>query len=125
MRLAFTRIAADVAAGDTLAVAFQRAGADPALAVVVHTGEKSGTLPATLSAFAKAEQEAGEHALRLLVRASTTAFILGVFVYLGWRSFAQVTEVRESLERLLDVDVKGLAPSVTDGLKELQQALDQ
>jgi Type II secretion system (T2SS), protein F len=121
---ALTAVASAVRSGATLAEAFERAGIDAGLRTVVATGERSGTLPQSLSAYAQLERDAGLHNLRMTARLSTTVFALGAFAYLGWRAFAQVNEVRETFDRLLDVDPRQLVPGLEEGLRELRQAVE-
>lgn len=124
LREALTAVANAVQGGATLAEAFERAGIDAGLRTVVATGERSGTLPQSLSAYAQLERDAGLHNLRMTARLSTTVFALGAFAYLGWRAFAQVNEVRETFDRLLDVDPRQLVPGLEEGLRELRQAVE-
>lgn len=130
LRRTLRAAAAAVEGGATLAEAFAGAGAEPALRIIVATGEKSGTLPASLLAYARSEKTAGEHALRLCVRALTVGFMVGAFAYLGWRSFAQVMEVRQAFDHLFDGESgpqrllpEGLVPRLEESLRELGKTL--
>jgi type II secretory pathway component PulF len=122
---AFERAAEGAARGETLVDSFRNAGQVPATFLsVVAAGERAGTLAASLRTFATAELHAGEHALQLLVRGTAIGFALLVFGYLSWRSFAQVTEVRENVEKAVDTILDGKdLPRLLDQFQELERDL--
>jgi type II secretory pathway component PulF len=104
----FARTATAVERGLGLAEAFREAGPMPPVFLqVVATAERAGSLPDSLQTLADDERREALHGLKLFVRGATIAFALAVFAYLGWRAFAQVTEIRDSLEKVLDQTLDG------------------
>ena len=104
----FAGTATAVERGLGLAEAFQEAGPMPPVFLqVVATAERAGSLPDSLKTLADDEHREAVHGLKLFVRGATIAFGLAVFAYLGWRTFAQVTEIRDSLEKALDQTLDG------------------
>jgi general secretion pathway protein F len=122
---AVRRAAEAVSRGATLASAFEGVSAPVTVLQVIAAGERSGTLPDSLRAVSRGELESAMHGLKIAVRIAVAAFALGVFAYLGWRTFAQATEVRETLERTLDqvLDGDGVRRAI-DQFRELQRALE-